>query len=173
VCDTTADMVKNVLTDFFSCLVEINRKTKKEVRINFGRQLGSLCLNLSGHISFEAPVKAEDDSLSFFRAVKTTRDNGSDAGSVLDNASAILSRGGGYAFSVKSGFLSNITVETPKSFFSKRSNTLSKAGHATCQFNKYRGKTNVLKNANDIFEAASQRSAASSYRAAAPNPSQL
>jgi len=42
---------------------------------------------------------------------------------MLDGASAILSQGGGRStFSVKSGFMSNITVETPKSYFSKRTN---------------------------------------------------
>ena len=72
------------------------------------------------------------------------------------------------AFSVKSGFLSNITVETPNSFFSKRST------HTNISFAKYRslGKSNApnIKTANDIFEATSQRSFRSSKRESAPQP---
>ena len=35
VCDQSADVVKHQLTDIFSCLVEVNRKTKREVRMTF------------------------------------------------------------------------------------------------------------------------------------------
>jgi len=154
VCDSSADSVKQILVDLFSCLVEVNRKSKKEVKVNFGKQLGCLCLNLSGHLNFETTQNDYGgDTLSFFKPSKSVRDNGSDASTVLDGASAILSGGGGMAFSVKSGFLSNITVDTPKSFFSKRST------HTNIQFSKFRGvgKSNApsIKTAGDIFEAQS------------------
>ena len=38
VCDLTADVVKGILTDIFSCLIEINCKTKKEVKMWVGNK---------------------------------------------------------------------------------------------------------------------------------------
>jgi len=74
----------------------------------------------------------------------------------------MLSQGGGGTFSVRSGFLSNITVETPKSFFSKRSGALSTRGGSLQPFSKYRPKQQGLKTPSDIFAARapdSERSA--------------
>ena len=45
VCESTAEIVKQILIDLFSCFVEVNRKTKKEVKVSFGKKLGFLCLN--------------------------------------------------------------------------------------------------------------------------------
>ena len=77
--------------------------------------------------------------MSFFNYHKDKpRQDGSDIGSVIDGASAILSQGGKTAFTVKSGFLSNITVESPKSFFSKRSiNSIVQKN----MFARYRGRS--------------------------------
>lgn len=47
-CNTSTETVHQVLTDFFSALIEINRKTKKEVRCSIGKLFGSLCINVNG-----------------------------------------------------------------------------------------------------------------------------
>lgn len=93
------------------------------INLSFGSTLGSLCLNKQGELSFESILPDAEDSGSFFKRPFKT-EQADDASTVLDGASGILSQGGGYAFSVRSGFLSNISsVNTPKSFFSKRSAT--------------------------------------------------
>lgn len=52
---STTDSVKQVLTDIFSCLIEINRKTKREVRMTIGSKTAFGCLFLfkNGEIIFE------------------------------------------------------------------------------------------------------------------------
>lgn len=45
--------------------------------------------------------------------------------SVIDNASAILSAGGGRVMSIKSSYLENLSVRTPQSQYSKASSGFS------------------------------------------------
>jgi hypothetical protein len=47
-CGTQSEVVHQILTNFFACLIEINRKTKKEVKVSFGKTFGSLCINVNG-----------------------------------------------------------------------------------------------------------------------------
>jgi hypothetical protein len=74
---------------------------------------------------------------------------------MIDNASAILSQGGGSAFSVKSRFIASLSsVKTPRSKISKASSIVSeKALKNKVLWSKYRGKSKKIDKEDDIFES--------------------
>jgi hypothetical protein len=59
VCNLQADEVKFYLTEIFSCLVEINRKTKQDVVLCF-KSFGQLNLFKNGEIFFDTLEKNEE-----------------------------------------------------------------------------------------------------------------
>lgn len=84
------------------------------------------------------------------------RDNDSDAGSILDRASAFMSVTGGGTMSVKSGFLSNLTLATAKSFNSTRSSRTNQIGNNYSNlYTNYISSTKAkrISSPRDIFEA--------------------
>ena len=122
-------------------------------------------LSMSGEIYFERPndmhttVGDYEDSRSIFKSRNKIR---SDAISVIDAASSILSQGGGNAFSVRSDFFKQLSsVATPasqKSQTSKfRSNTIVRDDNQKF-FSRYRARSKVPMNTDEIFEAKSHHS---------------
>ena len=111
-CGTTAEMVNLILKDFFERVADVVRRNKgSEVRLSLHKETGALIVSSNRQISLQTPLSTvgEDfDSISAYCLARTQRD-GSDVASVIDSASAALSQRGS-VFSVKSGFLSNITV---------------------------------------------------------------
>ena len=102
------------MTDIFAALIEISRKTQKEARIKF-KGLGTLHLFKNRELAF----LYEDDSvaidLSAISGQKASHDlflarqKEREDLSFIDSASAVLSRGGGNTFSVKSSALRSMS----------------------------------------------------------------
>ena len=86
---------------------------------------------------------------------------------MIDGASAILSQNGGATFSVRTGYLSNMSVETPQSVFSRKSFKSPATTQNFNAFSKYRKKSNLIQSANQIF--ASNQSAKKSENAYGPD----
>ena len=51
-CDLSSDQVKQVLTDVFSTLIEINCKTKQTIKLKIKKGFGSLVLYKNGELAF-------------------------------------------------------------------------------------------------------------------------
>jgi hypothetical protein len=65
VCNLQQDATKQYLTDIFSCLIEINRKTKKEVKLQLGAgagAFGALHLFSNGEIYFQKTQELGEQS---------------------------------------------------------------------------------------------------------------
>ena len=129
------EFVKKALQDLFAALIETSRKTSKEARINM-KGFGTLYLFKNRELAFNP----EDDSLANLESLggpKGTdlflaRQREREDLSFIDNASAIISIGGGRAYSMKSSTLKTLSMVTPPSnpsvassvFKSQKSTTL-------------------------------------------------
>ena len=78
-------------------------------------KVGNLHLYRNGELIFESKGDLETPS----KRNEAAREDIS----VIDTASAILSQGGGRVMSIKSSYMENLSVRTPKSFISKASTT--------------------------------------------------
>ena len=78
-------------------------------------KLGNLHLYKNGEIVFESKSETENA----FETLNHRRNELREDISVIDNASAILSSGGGRVMSIKSSYLENLSVRTPQSQTSK------------------------------------------------------
>lgn len=105
---------KSILTDVFSALVELSRRTGKEARLHF-KGVGFLHLFMNRDLSFQPVDKFSELTEEMLRE---KRNEMRDDISYIDGASAVLSRGQGSAFSVRSQTLSKLSVKTPLSKFS-------------------------------------------------------
>jgi hypothetical protein len=111
VTQVTEENCRKIITDFFSAFVELSRRTQKEARIEM-KGLGYLHLFANRDIMFQQVDQFScltEDELNKHR--DTFRD---DLSYIADNASAVLSIGGGSTFSVKSSALSKLSIRTPK-----------------------------------------------------------
>ena len=80
--------------------------------------MGNLHLYRNGELLFESKSEFVDGlSPAFKRTFEPAREDIS----VIDSASAILSAGGGRVMSIRSSYLENLSVRTPKSHVSKAS----------------------------------------------------
>lgn len=113
VCGLNKNVVHKILTDFFSAFIELSRRTQQEVILDF--KLGNLHLYKNGEIVFESKSETENA----FETLNHRRNELREDISVIDNASAILSSGGGRVMSIKSSYLENLSVRTPQSQTSK------------------------------------------------------
>jgi len=112
VTQVTDDNCRKIISDFFSALIELSRRTTKEARIEL-KGFGFLHLFGNRDLLFQHVDQfacLTEDELTKHR--DTVRD---DLSYIADNASAVLSIGGGSSFSVKSSALSKFTIKTPKS----------------------------------------------------------
>jgi hypothetical protein len=100
-------LVQKILTDFFSAFIELSRRTPSEVILDF--KVGNLHLYKNGEIIFES--KSETDMQ--LNSPHNKRQEAREDISVIDQASAILSAGGGRVMSIKSSYLENLSVRTP------------------------------------------------------------
>lgn len=109
------DEAKKILTDLFAAFVEISRRTAKEARLSF-KGFGYLHLFKNRELAFKSKeaglavsdLKQLDD---IFRARNQEREDLS----FIDSASAVLSRGGGHNFHVKSSAIKKLSTVTPPS----------------------------------------------------------
>jgi len=83
-------------------------------------KVGNLHLYKNGEIFFESRSETDMALNSPHKRADPREDI-----SVIDNASAILSTGGGKVMSIKSSYLENLSVRTPQSQFSKASSGFS------------------------------------------------
>jgi hypothetical protein len=104
--------VKRILNDLFACLIETSRKTTKEARIKF-KAFGTLYLFKNRELAFNqidevidlASIAGSRASNDLFAARQREREEMS----FIDSASAVLSRGGGGNFSVKSSVFKSLS----------------------------------------------------------------
>lgn len=99
------EQAKRVLTDFFAGLIEVSRKTQKEARIEI-KNFGVLHIFKNREIA----LSQIDESLPVFEQLTAekilkARNKEREDLSFIDNASAILSKGGGMTYSIKSSAL--------------------------------------------------------------------
>lgn len=97
------------MTDFFAALVEVSRKTNKEARIKM-KDFGTIYLFKNRELAFKVLddnidlVKLDQNNVLFLERQKEREDL-----SFIDQASAILSRGGGQAFSLRSSTMKSLS----------------------------------------------------------------
>lgn len=108
VCNIKSEKAKTILTDIFSCLIELGRSNHSVIKMNL-QDFGSLNLYKNREFSLQLENKylgsiPQEDSYSMFEA----RNQEHDIGSVIDGASAILSKNGDHVLSVRSSLLSGI-----------------------------------------------------------------
>ena len=106
---STKEQVKRLLTDIFAALIEISRKTNREARIKM-KGFGTIHLFKNRELAFN-PV---DDSIDLGKIAGNSglfleRQKEREDLSYIDNASAILSRGGGQAFSMRSSAMNSLS----------------------------------------------------------------
>ena len=126
VCNINKNTVQKILTDFFSAFIELSRRTQNEVILDF--KIGNLHLYKNGEIFFESRAETDQGLNSPHRRADPREDI-----SVIDNASAILSSGGGKVMSIKSSYLENLSVRTPQSQYSKASSGFSQRSNSNHQ----------------------------------------
>lgn len=104
---------RQILADFFAALVEVSRRTTKEVRIAF-KGLGFLHLFKNRELAFQHVDKFAE--LTVDELAKNQAQVRDDLSYIADNASAVLSIGGGSTFSVRSSTLGSLaSMQTPRS----------------------------------------------------------
>lgn len=133
--NSSKEQAKKILTDLFAALVETSRKTNKEARINL-KEIGTLYLFKNRELAFNAvdesienlePLGGKKGTDLFLARQKEREDL-----SYIDQASAILSAGGGRAYSMRSSTLRTLSMVTPptnpsvasSAFKSQKSTTL-------------------------------------------------
>ena len=110
VTSSSKEQVKRCLSDLFTALVDVSRKTGKEAQLKM-KGFGTLHLFKNRELAFN-PV---DDSIDLAKidAVSTSlfveRQKAREDLSFVDQASAVLSRGGGMAYSIKSSALRSLS----------------------------------------------------------------
>ena len=105
--------VRHILADLFAALVEVSRRTNKEVRMEF-KGLGFLHLFRNRELSFQHIDKFCD--LTMAELAKNQACVREDLSYIADNASAVLSVGGGSTFSVRASTLASLaSIMTPRS----------------------------------------------------------
>ena len=139
VTNATKDQVKRILTDFFAALVDVSRKTSKEARIRM-KGFGTLHLFKNRELAFKqidelvdlGQIDAEREDL-FLARQKEREDL-----SFIDQASAVLSIGGGKAFSMRSSAMNSLnsvmTAPTNPSVTSSFVQSSRKSGQARSTF---------------------------------------
>ena len=111
-------------------MIEISRKTSKECRLCL-EKCGYLTLYKNRELCFHPNVTdAASDEIAAQRGM--TRDDIS----ILDNASAILSSGGGKAFSVRSSKVSRVSVTTPATKISSVAPSVASARRSDAESQK-------------------------------------
>ena len=93
----TKEVVRKILTDLFACLIETSRKTNKEARLKM-KGFGTLYLFKNRELAFQEIDMSVDlgnleksNNMNLFLERQKEREDLS----FIDQASAILSRGGG------------------------------------------------------------------------------
>ena len=73
VCDLAQEQVKQLLTDVFSALIEINCKTKQSIKLKIKKDFGSIVLHKNGELCFandgldQSYTADQDDYNSVFK----------------------------------------------------------------------------------------------------------
>lgn len=110
----TKEQAKVILTDFFAAFIEISRKTQRECRVSL-KGLGALHLFKNREIALSTTEDAYNDNGLTSEELMRARNKERQDLSFIDSASAILSKGGGHAYSVKASTLDAMSMITPPS----------------------------------------------------------
>jgi hypothetical protein len=94
-------------------------------------KIGNLHLYKNGELHFESK---SDTDMAFTSPSGKHRHEAREDISIIDNASAILSSGGGRVMSIKSSYLENLSVRTPLSQASTKSSTTRSTSHSQKQY---------------------------------------
>ena len=140
VTNSTKEQVKRILTDFFTALVDTSRKTNREARLHM-KGFGTVYLFKNRELAFN-PI---DESIDLANIEKSrgsdlflARQKDREDLSYIDQASAILSRGGGGSFSVRSSAMMSIssvmTAPTNLSVSSSVIQSSKKSGYARSSY---------------------------------------
>jgi hypothetical protein len=152
--------VRRFLTDFFVALVDVSRKTNKEARIKM-KGFGTIYLFKNRELAFKVIdesidlAKLDQNNVLFLERQKEREDL-----SFIDQASAILSRGGGQAFSVRSSAMkslssvmtapTNPSVRSSVIQSSRRSDGLARSSYSTQTGGSRKGLTGLAPLKQDI-----------------------
>ena len=124
------------MTDIFTALVDVSRKTGKEARLTM-KGFGTIYLFKNREIAFN-PVDESVDLATLDKNNTTLfveRQKEREDLSFIDQASAILSRGGGMAYSVRSSAMKSLssamTAPTNPSVNSSVIQSSRKSGYST------------------------------------------
>mmetsp|Transcript_8219 Transcript_8219/g.9949 ORF Transcript_8219/g.9949 Transcript_8219/m.9949 type:complete len:295 (+) Transcript_8219:152-1036(+) len=129
VTSSTKEQVKRILTELFTALVDVSRKTGKEAHIKM-KGLGTLYLFKNRELAFN-PIDESVDLGSIESGLFLERQKAREDLSFVDQASAVLSRGGGMAYSIKSSALRSLSsVMTAPTNPSVRSSAMQSSWHS-------------------------------------------
>lgn len=144
VTSSTKEQVKRILTDFFTALVDVSRKTGKEARLVM-KGFGTIHLFKNRELAFSYL----DDSIDLANLDKKHTDLFLDRQkeredlSFIDQASAVLSKGGGMAYSIRSSAMKSLSsVMTAPTNPSVRSSVIQssrKSGYARSSYSTQSG----------------------------------
>ena len=114
--NSSKEQAKSILTDLFAALIETSRKTNKEARITL-KDLGTMYLFKNRELGFNSvddtignlePLAGKKGTDIFLARQREREDL-----SYIDQASAVLSVGGGRSYSMKSSVLRTLSMVTP------------------------------------------------------------
>ena len=118
------NQTQRIITDIFQSLIELSRRTQQEAKIKLGK-CGSLVLTRSRELAFYPAEKADESEIWSHRSY--IREDIS----MLDQASAVLSMGGGKAFSVRSSRVSKPSMMTPVTHLSQATSLFTESKQST------------------------------------------
>jgi hypothetical protein len=112
VTNVSKEQTKSIMTDFFAAFIEISRRTMRECRIVL-KGLGVLHLFKNREIAITGFDDAYSDNALTAEELLRARNKERQDLSYIDSASAVLSRGGGHAYSVKASTIDAMSMMTP------------------------------------------------------------
>ena len=115
---------QKIITDIFQSLIELSRRTQKEAKIRLGN-CGSLVVTRSRELAFYPAEKADESEIWSSRTFVR------DEISMIDQASAVLSMGGGKSFSVRSSRVSKPSMLTPVTHLSQATSLFTESKQST------------------------------------------
>lgn len=115
---------QKIITDIFQSLIELSRRTQKEAKVRLGN-CGSLVVTRSRELAFYPAEKADESE------IWSSRTYVRDDISMIDQASAVLSMGGGKSFSVRSSKVSMPSMLTPVTHLSQATSLFTESKQST------------------------------------------
>lgn len=145
--NVSVELCRRIITDIFQALIELSRRSSKEASLCF-KNVGYLHLFKNRELAFQQSAQE-----SCTESVRQERSQMRDDLSYIDAASAVLSAGGGRAYSVRSSKISkkslataptNLSIASSKFDKSSKYSTVSQSerkAHSNFGNSRYNNKT--------------------------------